>query len=297
MCCLRVPLCVKLFPHRSHMCGFSPVWIFMCSWSFFFCLKLFLHWSHVNGFSPVWIIMWSLRVALCVKHFPHRSHLCGFSPVWIFMCSLRFFFCLKLFSHWSHVNGFSPVWILKWTSILCLYGNDFPHWGQVEILLALLLRKNSLSFCEQLMTWWFSSPSFSSSLSSLSSIRSEMKVKKLHFKQIAINEWMNDRNVKGKDICYTNVWLVTFSLSLPWLDRASSCLPQGQWLGFLARQILWSNVGLEVQLLVWSLERVSAINHFIYAIYVSPQSLVPQMLNASVLKYRIKDISSLRKYY
>lgn len=103
-----------------------------------------------------------------------------------------------------------------------------------------------------------------------------------------MNEWMNDRNVEGKDICYTNVWLVTFSLSVPGLDRASSCLPQGQWLGFfgpLNTLVQSGPTRAEVWLLVWSLERVSAINHFIYSIYVSPQSLVPQMLNASVLKY------------
>ncbi len=98
MCTLRAPFCVQLFPHWSHVYGFSPVWILMCSLRVCLSLKLFPHWSHEYGFSPVWILVCPSRARFCLKLFPHWSHVYGFSPVWVFRCASRYSFCVKLFS-------------------------------------------------------------------------------------------------------------------------------------------------------------------------------------------------------
>lgn len=98
-CAFRDLACAKRFPHWSHMCNFSPVWIltshevrFFCetlprvNCFFFFFAWITLHWSHVCGFYPVWILIWSLLYFVWSKCFLHWGHESVWPPAWILMC-------------------------------------------------------------------------------------------------------------------------------------------------------------------------------------------------------------------
>ena len=57
--------------------------------------------SHLHGFSPVWILWWIPSCGFPVKHQPHTTHLHGFSPVWILWWNARFTVWLRALPHTS----------------------------------------------------------------------------------------------------------------------------------------------------------------------------------------------------
>ena len=78
--------------------------------------NVFEHISHVNGFSPVWVRLCTFKFDKLVHSFPHVSHLkTGLSPLWISLCLFKLLDTENVFEHISHVNGFSPVWVWLWT--------------------------------------------------------------------------------------------------------------------------------------------------------------------------------------
>jgi len=136
-----------------------------CSFRPSFCVKLFPHWGQVKGFFPEWILKCLFRSPEFVKLFPHREHGNGFSPVWILMCLLRSLLHMKLFPHWGHMKELLDS-VVSGEELVSLWEqlNDFSplmkYWGSW--------------FC------CFSSPSFSSSLSSFTSTRSKIQTHQLN---------------------------------------------------------------------------------------------------------------------
>ena len=46
------------FSHKSHLNGFTPVWIHLYLSKLPDCKNKFSHISHLNGFTPIWVELW-----------------------------------------------------------------------------------------------------------------------------------------------------------------------------------------------------------------------------------------------
>ena len=83
----------------------------MCKW----------HKSHLNGFTPVWICLSFLKCLHCANVFSHKSHLNGFTPGWIFVYSSSQI--VKINSHINHILIVLLPYELNW---VCFCVFKFP---------------------------------------------------------------------------------------------------------------------------------------------------------------------------
>ena len=109
--------CLKAFPHRSHLHGFSPVWTRRWCWSCVCCLKQWPHISHLYGFSPVWFLWQTIRVDLSLKALQHVTFICFSSCMHSLMSSK---FCVLKKSYVTLITTVSiflvciQVWYQFW---------------------------------------------------------------------------------------------------------------------------------------------------------------------------------------
>ena len=96
----------------SHLYGFSPVCVLLCS----FKLPLFAYaagqTSHLKGFSPVWVFKWVLRWYARLAEYWQKSHLCDLIdllPAWVLQWVLKEDLRRKVAPHMSQMYGSSLV--------------------------------------------------------------------------------------------------------------------------------------------------------------------------------------------
>ena len=67
--------------------------------------------SHLCGFSPVWISVCPLRVLDSVNAFGQTLHWCAFSLVWVSPCLFRFSARENVLSQILHLLSCCPLWV------------------------------------------------------------------------------------------------------------------------------------------------------------------------------------------
>lgn len=105
---------LKAFPHREHLCGFSPLWALSCCQEWEDTLKSLPHRWHMYGFSPMGTHSCCRRWDNFLKTFPHSRHWNVFSLLWVFWCFLRLDYWLKVIPHRRH----SFIWFLSYMDSL-----------------------------------------------------------------------------------------------------------------------------------------------------------------------------------
>ncbi len=65
---------LKAKRHRSHLYGFSLVWLLMCRFRLPFCVNPFKQNEQRYGFRPTWASMWHLSAELRDNTLPHKWH-------------------------------------------------------------------------------------------------------------------------------------------------------------------------------------------------------------------------------
>ncbi len=106
------------FWQTEHENGFSPVCIFLCSFTDHFCVNVLWQISQENGLLLVCDLLCFTRLHFCANDMRQRSHENGLVPLWIsFMCLSRLHLCENDFWQMLQENGFSAVCILLCLSI------------------------------------------------------------------------------------------------------------------------------------------------------------------------------------
>ena len=148
----------RCFLFRGIRLHLSAMWVFMCVLRLTNCVKALLHESHLLGFSPVCVVLCSFNLddrekachrchmhtrvfVLCVffgvfsnhlnlnKHI-HKIHTCKVSLQCVFFDGLSKHIhkiLIKAYSQNSHLYGFSSVCILWWVFKLLFCENAVSH--------------------------------------------------------------------------------------------------------------------------------------------------------------------------
>ncbi len=113
-CLWKFALKSKPFPHRWHVCRFSPAWTDRL-WRFKVPGARNLVWQmeHWKGFLPVCTSLCQYSVPAEAKAASQTWQRNGFSPVWTSLCSTRVWFRPKDFPHVGHTKGFTPSWTIS----------------------------------------------------------------------------------------------------------------------------------------------------------------------------------------
>ncbi len=127
LCDLTWDLFLKALPHKSHLYGFSPVWVLICALKCALVKKSFVHILHWKARSCTWYLTCSFRKHILKNVLSQNEHLKG-AVCWFCVCvaagwaqcSLRwwltkFDFQRNARPHVRHVYGVSLVWVLMWS--------------------------------------------------------------------------------------------------------------------------------------------------------------------------------------
>lgn len=153
----KSPFRVNDLPHRSHICGRSPVWMRIWSLRFWRCENCFGHISQWNCLIPEWMCMCLLRWSRFLKRLSQTLQVNGFSPVWIRRCNRMSPLQANAFWHTSHEYGFSPVCRRKWTTSVCFFRNIIAqqsHWNVLSASVLVWLRKWLVMRCFNANDFW-----------------------------------------------------------------------------------------------------------------------------------------------
>jgi len=123
----RVGFEAKVFLHKMHMYGLSPMWTLIWYFRVVFSASVLWQQLHKYGLSWVWVLMWESRTPFFANTFRQLLHLYCFSPEWV-QCGKSADSSEKMLSDRNcPYNGFTPAWGLLWKSRRLFLANALWH--------------------------------------------------------------------------------------------------------------------------------------------------------------------------
>ena len=101
-----------------HLCGFSPLWVSLCSFRCEARPNEFPHTGHLWTFSPEWVIMCLFNLYPSANDLLHSEQVCIFTSVWVSRCLVSCdIVTLCGISSWSDLKEGAP----PWNCLSCLF--------------------------------------------------------------------------------------------------------------------------------------------------------------------------------